>query len=324
MVKRTRTLLTAALTLSAGCVDRLIVEESGFTSVGGSSGDVEPGSTGQPQPTTDPSTTSPSTTGPVTTTATVTTASPTTTGPDPTGVDPGDSGDPGAEPGPGTVIPQLCPEVVSESVYCLTTNGSELFVMGMDSDSYCGFGPFDFGALGATVAWIEDRLYVCSDSRVGMLDLLTGVLTDTGIPCSSLANRGSTILVQGPISDGQSYRFVSEYLSFEDLYNGEPISVTEFQMQATRIAHEDGILYAAWHSDNLLQRFDYISSDPYEDLYLQGHDDWFHGLSLIGERVFVLTTSSQWREFNLAGELVQAGVVDIGGSSIFECRAGGV
>ena len=200
----------------------------------------------------------------------------------------------------GLVELSECPELTTESVYCLTAVGGGLDLVGVDTGTQCPLGPgFEEGSPLTSLGWIGNDVYACSDPTgnadfsLAHVDLVSGILETSDVGCRAAAALDGQILTLPSSPSGP----VLTYDSFDDATMGVSEEI-DFSPQASRVTAADGTIYAAWHSTDVLERYSVAEQAPLPDLVMGGYDSWVQGMSVVGNRLFVVTWSGTLLELD--------------------------
>ncbi|MEM6989878.1 MAG: hypothetical protein AAF721_05260 [Myxococcota bacterium] len=235
--------------------------------------------------------------------------------------DDGDSADGGDTGEMGTVEFAECPEITAQSAYCVTAVGDGLDIIGIDRVTQCAVGDGFKGANPTSLGWIGDAVYGCAaselnpDATVVQIDLATGTSEASDVRCRAATSLGNAILVSP-----DEFEAPVIYDSFSDVMmgNAEPIGAPTWPAAMTA---GGGKLYGAANSTDVLARYSMAQQMPLANLELEGFDDWVSGVSVVGDRVFLVTSSSTLLEFDANTGAQVAGPRPWPGRGI-ACRAG--
>lgn len=218
--------------------------------------------------------------------------------PDPPQPDP--SGDTtGDEPPPGAGIEhELCPELVTEAAYCLALDpiGGEFVVVGVESGSTCTLAALPNGGFIETLGWIGDDAYYCSveTGAASRLDLRTGGGEAISRDCGGLTDIDGRLIELPPLGVSSGNAFAS----WSDLLADAPSFSFHYDVSATRHGGgDDGLVYGAWHSTSLIERFDVAGDFGWDALPIE-HDDWVNGLDRVGDDLYLTSTGARLRVFD--------------------------
>lgn len=179
-----------------------------------------------------------------------------------------------------------CAGVTGQSTWCVTLNGASVEAIGLDNGASCQViaiqGGVDGGAV-AGLAVIGPDAFVCSNGQVVRISLLSGQTEVGPGPCQAVTHWRGHLLVHRFVSD-----VVDVFPSFAALKMNQP--KWSFQPQgifSESIATQGAVLYAAWHSDDHVDRFALPCGEPLDPLVLQNYDTWMQGISATIDDVFV-------------------------------------
>ena len=179
-----------------------------------------------------------------------------------------------------------CANVTGQSTWCVTLDGGSVQAIGLDNGASCQVtaiqGGVDGGAV-AGLAVIGGDAFVCSNGQVVRISLMTGQ-TDVGPgPCQAVTHWRGHLLVHRLVSD-----VVDVFPSFAALKMNQPKwSLQPQGIFSESIAAQGEVLYAAWHSDDHVDRFSLPCGEPLGPLALQNYDTWMQGISATIDDVFV-------------------------------------
>jgi hypothetical protein len=197
---------------------------------------------------------------------------------DPTGADTGDASS------TGELV--SCDEIERESIACITIDQSSVVLVGLDSWKSCIFRELQEDVFASSLAWEANEIVACNDSTrwIERIDLATGGIEHTDVPCAALARHPQGFLVMDPFP-GAPLRL---YASFESIVIGEAIAEFAIEPFAERLAVSGETLYGAWHATEFVEVWDLASSEHVQDMTLDGYSGSVDGLSAIGNVLYLL------------------------------------
>ena len=268
-------------------------DESSTGTSTGTTAAIDPGTTTTGTTSDDTTTTgdtSTSTTG-TTSDDTTTTGDDTTTTGDDTTTTTTTTGEPnlcGAPDFPDLAVPPQfgnCAAQQFESRWCLALgSGNNVTALGLDSQTACQVvqlqSPdveiFAVGSLGV----VGGDVFTCTsqfDGFVARIALSTGAVELSTTPCSAVTTWRGHVLVQTDFPNGD-VRIFSDWPAVKQ---NQPMWALQPQGAFNEtITVQGDTLYAAWHSDNHVQRFDLPCGEPLGDVVFANFDDWMQGIAV--------------------------------------------
>jgi hypothetical protein len=183
-----------------------------------------------------------------------------------------------------TFLPAGCAHLEGDEIRCLTTAPGEIRMFGLDSGQSCSVGasPVAFASDVSSLAWRGEVAYFCSyEGGLFRVSLLDGSSEALQVPCDAVTSSPGGILLRAdfpfagfpaPFGALTSAEGLGAVLS--DAFAPTPLAASG----VSRIATGQGLLYAAWHSTDRIERADLATGVPLEPIVLQGFDDWVQGL----------------------------------------------
>lgn len=304
----------------AACGPAVNVDDDSGTDSGsaGSSGDTE-------GPTTSQSTAVDDDDG-LSTTEVTTGGSDNTTSTEPGTTSVGSTGSTGGQPEPDAVA-EACPDVVQESVYCLTRSFNASWeVVGLDTLATCEVVPSPDIDEGATVARFGNTVVACDDNLVHVYDLSTGDVEATQVPCSGVAEYDGMVMVRGAVTaeDPNDHNTVWVY-PLNNVLTGEgPVWSDALDLFFGAEIETDGQTLYATAGGNSVDRFDVAAGNQLPGITLSSFDDGIRGFSLLGEELFVLGVNETIYRYSLDGALLGQQQGDsLSLWNVLDCRYGG-
>jgi hypothetical protein len=144
------------------------------------------------------------------------------------------------------------------------------------------------------VALDSDAVYECAAGTLTRHLLATGASEASPVPCFSAATLNGGILVSPEIASTT----VTFFATFEAALAGvgTPHQVPETAYQ--QLAGEGDVVYAAWHADDELDRFDLATGLSLGVVALEGYDTWISGFDVTSDGLLVL--NAHWPEGRIA------------------------
>ncbi len=185
------------------------------------------------------------------------------------------------------VPPQFgnCAAQQFESRWCLALgSGNNVTALGLDSQTACQVvqlqSPdveiFAVGSLGV----VGGDVFTCTsqfDGFVARIALSTGAVELSTTPCSAVTTWRGHVLVQTDFPNGD-VRIFSDWPAVKQ---NQPMWALQPQGAFNEtITVQGDTLYAAWHSDNHVQRFDLPCGEPLGDVVFANFDDWMQGIAV--------------------------------------------
>ncbi len=201
------------------------------------------------------------------------------------------------------------PTVARESGVCFSTVDREIAAIGMDSGSMVLLGKLPIGEQPHrgtnAIARLDEQLYWCDDGfHLTRYDLVMGDVEKTDIWCDSVTDLGGGLLVMHE-------RYVlSWYPSWDAVLAGNAVDVPGGECTSSRLGRFQGELVGAWHSTEVIERYDGTSGAFLGEIELEDYDTWVWGVSGVGDRLFVLNDGRgkyegvRIAEFDSAGNAV--------------------
>lgn len=176
-----------------------------------------------------------------------------------------------------------CPQT-GESQWCLALTSGSVTAIGLDSQTTCQattllgndievFAVGSFGVVGS-------ELFTCTsefDGLAARVDLLTGAVELSTLPCTAITTWRGHPVVQDTIGGDT----LDIYQDWDDLLIAQVAwSFTPAGLFSETLTTHDDTLFAAWHSDNHVDRFDLPCGEPLGPVLLEGFDDWLQGIAV--------------------------------------------
>ena len=211
-----------------------------------------------------------------------------------------------------SVFDGVCAGVVSQDRWCLTAtwDTQQLALLGLDDPETCMLDadmPTDVSHHEHSVAWVGDHLYFCpNDSNLTRVSLVTGVIEYSNRPCRGVGIVGDRLVLL------DADYVLRAFGSWEDVRCG---LAREWWVLPdgyfTRVGDgPGGRLVTAWHAGPDVRVSSLPGEEPAVDYVvdLEGHDNWFDGISSVGGDLAVITRASvgvglrtQFSTFNASG-----------------------
>ena len=192
-----------------------------------------------------------------------------------------------------------CEALEDESHYCLTMTGGEIQVLGLDSGSLCPVAatdaPVDTFLTSASIAWLEDHLYVCGASGVIRIALRDGSWEAAGRPCDAVAAYGGGLLVNrwrvrlSGSEPGPAFAPPLEwYPDYEAVRHDQPARTFALGDFTATMTVQGSTLYTAWHAGMSVAVGDLIDDRPLGVLTLEDFNGWMLGMSVTDDGYLAL------------------------------------
>ncbi len=174
---------------------------------------------------------------------------------------------------------------VDETLWCLTLTSGAVTAIGLDSQTTCqvtalqtpDIEVFAVGSLGV----VGPDLFTCTsefDGVVARVSLGTGAVELAPTPCTAVTTWRGRVLVQDQIG---SDPVLDLYASWADVVAAQPLwSFSAPGLFSETLTTQADVLYAAWHSDDHVDRFDLPCGEPLGPITLDGFDDWMQGIGV--------------------------------------------
>ena len=257
-----------------------------------------------------PTATSPSATGTVTvaapTTPAATTRAPASTATSPPMATPTPD-DPAREPPSRRGDFPGCEDVAAESHYCLTLAAGAVTMLGLDSGSTCpvtttnapvGEGPL----VSASIAWLDDDLYVCGQDGLIRISLRDGSWEVGGRPCTAVARYDGGLLVNrwlldvtDPVGEPGSFSPLAWYPNYQAVLRDAPARTFSLGSFSETMTVQGERLYTAWHAGISVDVGDLSRDEALGVLTLEDYDGWMLGMSVTEDGYLVLS-GDPWGE----------------------------
>ncbi len=200
----------------------------------------------------------------------------------------------GAPPMPDqSQAPQLagCSQV-DESLWCLTLGNGNVTAVGLDTQSSCPvvqlqsneIEVFAVGSIGV----VGSDVFTCTsefDGLVARVSLIDGAVEVSPTPCSAVTVWRGRILVQDQIGNDGT---LDIYDSWADVTLGQVLwSFNAPGIFSETLNTQADVLYAAWHSDDHVDRFELPCGEPLGPVMFEGFDDWMQGIAVSDDLRFL-------------------------------------
>jgi hypothetical protein len=184
-----------------------------------------------------------------------------------------------------SAAPQIagCPQT-GESQWCLALTSGSVTAIGLDTQTTCQAATllspdievFAVGSLGV----VGSDLFTCTsefDGLVARVLLGTGAVELSSVPCTAVTTWRGHILVQDTIGGDMIdiYQDWDAILAAQIAWTFAPPGIF-----SETLTTRDDTLFAAWHSDNHVDRFDLPCGEPLGPVNLDGFDDWMQGIAV--------------------------------------------
>ncbi len=216
---------------------------------------------------------------------------------------------PGVPFGPAdTTIPEArCPQVTSQSVYCLTTTANDIAVVGLDDGQFCNVAPNTLQSDPHSIAWLGDSLYHCQSSTktVTRVHLDDGSVERTSLLCEDGVTAVQDKLLVTPdhyVGSHPSWLFDS----WDDLVCEQDAHPLPLDVGVHRVTSTGDVVVTAWHSTESVDLYDVRTGTHYRTQPLWYHDGWIHGMSVVNRDRLILSTSDGGDQLKVFG--LQTGI----------------
>jgi hypothetical protein len=116
-----------------------------------------------------------------------------------------------------TLIEAKCPQLVDESLYCVTLNQYNIVAVSPDTGEVCEIGQVHTGTTKfESIAVLGTELYCCG-SKLWRVPLSGGEREDSDVDCAHVVTVGTQLLVSRQYAEPK----VAMYASFEDIVAGK-------------------------------------------------------------------------------------------------------
>lgn len=194
----------------------------------------------------------------------------------------------------GSLVEDSCPDISSESYYCMAVDlwSHALVAVGLDSGEICSVVP-DFSSDSGdqvNLAWLGDHVYGCnhSESVLTRASLSDGTIEVAPVWCEGVTSWNGGLLTHeaaSPVSMG-----LMHYPTYLDAQCQNPTELG-VQLWNTRFTAYQDLIYSAWHSTDEVDVHALPSGDPLVTIALEDYDGWIHGMSVIDGGLMALNAT---------------------------------
>jgi hypothetical protein len=209
----------------------------------------------------------------------------------------------GGGPDLKAIDPVACAAVLKNSHICLTSNGTTITGLGLDTGDTCTASTLAETVVDGSrpsMMWSDEYVYGCAGSY-GMLmraSLLTGAVEKSWVYCGGVAGL-----------EGQIYVTSTDFSSDATLYDTwenarcDVPSATLAGTRNTRITIQGDLLYSTWHSTNEFEWQD-VSGSASGVVTLDDYDDWIWGIDVTDDNWFTFIAPDGIRWHDLDGHAI--------------------
>ncbi len=202
-----------------------------------------------------------------------------------------------------------CKAVLKESGYCLTTTGSQIQLLGMDTASTCQVTASAVESW--SLAWLDEHLYACESEHdmLVRIDLTSGEIDKTYVYCDGVTSWKGRLLIDpdhyDPVLDESTDHLFDSFVDAQCIGPSQALGGTTDRQ---RIVATDDTLYAASHSAESVGSYPLPEIGSTSTLiYPEDFDGWVYGLATLGADKLVINASNdgEYRIYDISsGELL--------------------